>query len=94
MGRIKILYQYVIGFTEDQLADLISNPNRAVRDIKQELKQMRIESRVAGTTRARPRISASKTECPKCHLLFERKGLGVHLARKHNIKTLASPQEK
>lgn len=83
---------YVFTLSEQELLELLHEPKQAIVKMRKRAKEVLKESELpVSTTRARPRIS-SKVECPKCHLLFERQGLGPHMYARHNRKKLKAPK--
>lgn len=80
--------EFTVTLTRDELVDLARHPVEGVKEIiKRADKALGKQSPFLSQTKAVGRFS-HKVECNKCHLMFEARGLGVHLFHKHGIKTL------
>ncbi len=84
--RTEIATNYSITLTEEELQFMVENPAKAWKIIRKEIERSLAETpRLMSGTVARPRVN-TKTECPICHLMFEERGLGVHMFRRHNTR--------
>lgn len=77
-----------VSMSLDDLQVLAQNPERGVAEImKQAERALAQEPRFAAQTKATALFSR-KQECPLCHLLFEARGLSVHIRRGHHRKPM------
>ena len=78
---------YSVTLSVEELERLVGNRAQVMKVISGQIERIEHQAppKLLSTTIARPRVN-TKQPCPKCGLLMESRGLGVHFARRHKTR--------